>query len=107
MNLWCDLLDRLPYAKDDVLERLMPGEFQVSAVITNSKEREYLVYRNLSLKKGFSIVFDYQGPNTGKGPIPSRDEHLAEGKKYNVDTNILKTFNSIQLLHQEVPSDIK
>lgn len=76
MNLWCDLLNLQPYSEDDILEQTMPRQFQVTAVITNTKRSENLIYKQQSLKKGFSLVFDYKGPGTGTDPEPSREEHL-------------------------------
>ena len=35
INLWCDLLNLEPYLNNDILEQIMPRQFQVTAVITN------------------------------------------------------------------------
>lgn len=76
INLWCDLLGLQPYSEHDILEQIMPKQFRVTAVITNSERADNIIYKQQALKKGFSFVFDYKGLGTGTNPEPSREEHL-------------------------------
>lgn len=79
MNWWCDIFVLMSPYEGDILEKLMPEVCQVNAVLTNAKEKK--INKTQLLKRGFSIVFEFVGPGSGKKPVPSRADHLEAQKK--------------------------
>ena len=76
MFFWTSIFELMEYSSNDVLEQLMPAQFQVSAVITNASSRPD--HKRPLLQNGFSVVLNFIGPNTGDLPEPSRSEHLMQ-----------------------------
>ena len=82
INAWFDsLIDIKPFFEDEILASLEEDIFSVSAVVTNVKENKESIEKGTALSKGYSVVFEYKGRNTGVGPIPSRQDHLEHRKK--------------------------
>lgn len=76
MNWWCDLFNLPKYAAGDLLSKILPPAFQVSAVITNARPKRS--NNTQLLRKRFSILFEFTGDPTGMCPTPSRQQHEAQ-----------------------------
>lgn len=76
MHMWSSLLKLPQCTTGDVLERMCPMAFQVSAIVTNVKESPQ--YPKLLLGGRFSIVLGFEKADmSGASPSPSRADHVA------------------------------
>ena len=74
MSWWCDIFEIPKCCNGDILGSIMPGIFQVSAVLTNAPRKK--INKRQLIKRRFSVVFNYLGNDSGCAPEPSRSDHL-------------------------------